>query len=887
MKSYRLSVDECIKKLTTDPQKGLSKSEAKKRLDEYGPNKLPEKKQSSLLYVFFLQFKNPLIYILLIAATIIFFLGEHLDAFVISGVLIFNAIIGTIQEGRTRTILSSLQKYLKSEAIVLRDGKKEIIPDEKIVPGDIIILQEGEKVPADARIIEVHKLRINEAMLTGESAPVKKDTNAIEQEVPVHDQSNMVFKGTYVLSGSGKALVSATGRNTEIGELNRTVEEIQTETPLKESLDRLSRLILLFIFIMCIILFIIGFAIGKTLTHLLIILTALFICVIPEGLPVVFTLALVSGAYRMAKKNVIVKRLQAVEGIGRANVIIIDKTGTLTRNEMVVSDIYSNNTMYTVTGQGYKAEGNILHNEKEIEELSENLTLLAQATTLLNNSEIEYDEDLDLYHIKGDPTEAAAGVFGEKLGFPESEVKEEYSLVHEIPFDPDLRFHLGIYEYGGNYIAFIAGAPELIIEKSNQTQDELNSALHRMLEQGLRTGAYAKQDIEPNQIEKLKQNDWENIEEFALKNIDFLGLIGIQDTIRKNVENSIQSARKAGLQIIMATGDHKDTAEYIARKVDIYNEGDRSIDGPELSEMSDKELKEIAKEITVFSRVTPEQKLRIVQVYQDLGNIVAMTGDGVNDAPPLVAANIGIAMGAIGTDVAKQASDMVLLDDSFSSILDAIEEGRNIYDALRRTILYFFTTNTGEVLIIFFSLILLLPLPLLAPQILWLNLITDGFLDAALAMEPKEKDLLSKHVKIPGTFLVDKSIFLKMLYMSIPMALGSLALFYYYLNDNITHARTMALVSMAVYQWVNAWNCRSEKKSIFTLGLFANKWLILATAFVALLQVFILYNSYAQFVFKTTPITITQWGLVGLITLPLLFVEETRKYIFKKLKLYT
>ena len=867
MKWYTLSIKELIAQFETNAKNGLSEKEAAYRLQLHGENVLPEKPTPSLFLVFLTQFQNPLIYILLIAAGIILLLGDPLDASIISGVLFFNAILGAIQEGRTQNILASLKQFVLSDSIVIRDGKRMVIPDKELVPGDIIVLQEGEKIGADARLVEANNVLVDEAFLTGESIGVRKNTEIMADELPIHDQHNMLFRGSYVLSGLGKALVIGTGTHTEIAQLGAAVEKIETETPLKRSLDRLSRYILLFILIICSLMFVYGLLIGKPLTELLVMLTALFICVIPEGLPVVFTLTLVTGAYRMAKKHVLIKRLQAVEGLGRTNTIIIDKTGTLTRNEMMVSIAYADGKLYRVTGQGYRITGNIFSNDvplQEIDQLSE-LKLMGHAAVLLGKAEIEYVQKLDLFHVKGDPTEAALQIFAHKLGFYKNSLLKMYIKRDEVPFSSETKWQAGIFTQKGNLYSFIIGAPEVIFARSTNITDADRLALDKLLEQGLRVIACA-----------YKEGD------VLTNNLIFLGILGIQDTIRQEVKETVTDTRNAGLRLVMATGDHKETAEYIATQVGMLQPNDLVIDGSELNIMNDQELAHQLSHATVFSRVTPEQKIRIVHAFQKRGDIVAMTGDGVNDAPSLVAADLGIAMGNIGTEVAKQAADIILLDDSFNSLIDGIKEGRNIFYALRRVILYFFATNLGEVLVVLFALILNLPLPIGAAQILWLNLVTDGFLDVALSMEQQEKGLLQHIMPKDNRQLLDWALFLKTFYMAIPMGIGSLLIFYYYAPFNLEHARSMTLVTMAMFQWFNAWNCRSERLSNFQLNFFANKWLLAATALVFGLQILVLHNRFMQFIFKTVPISFNQWLLVIVIASPIFFLEELRKFITQR-----
>jgi magnesium-transporting ATPase (P-type) len=864
MNPYQMSSEQLYTIYKSNKTTGLSNDEAKKRLKEYGPNTIPEGKEASLLNVFFDQFRNPLIYILLMAAGLILLLGDPLDASIISGILFFNAIIGTLQEGRAHTILHSLRQFIRSDAVVRRNGETLIIPDTELVLGDIIMIREGEKITADARLIENHGMIVDEAMLTGESIGIEKHTNAIDHEyVQIADQKNMLFRGTYILFGYGTAIVTATGKNTEIGKLGITVEEIKTETPLKAEIDALSGKILMFVFGICSCMFIFGIAIGTSFTELLVMLTALFICIIPEGLPTVLTITLVTGASAMAKKNVLIKRLQAVEGIGRASVIMIDKTGTLTRNELIVSKVYTNHTLYTVTGQGYKKEGTILLNGKPLADLTL-LHPVAIACALLDHSEKEYVIKQDIFHVKGEPLEAALGIFAQKAGVIKAQLNTVFIPLKDIPFDRRLWMQAGFYDNAGTTTLFVMGTPEAVFVHSCNVDSIMHQEVSTLLHEGYRVIAIAeKKDVLPPYTA-------------IPSDLTVLALVAVQDSIRSEVAASVKAIHDSHVHMVMATGDHKETALYVAKKVGIFSEGDLVLDGHQLDALSDTDLEKSLDHITVFSRTSAQQKLRVIYAFQKKGKTVAMTGDGINDAPALVAADLGIAMGRIGTEVAKQASDMVLLDDSLTSIIDAIQEGRHVFYTLRRVVLYFFTTNLGEVFIVLFALLLRLPLPITAAQILWLNLITDGFLNAALSMEPHEETVLQSNTFIQK-HLVDTALVLKILYLSLPMGIGSIGIFLYYYQTDLAHARTMVLITMAMYQWFNAWNCRSEKRSIFTIGLYSNAWLITATLFVFGLQFFLLTNTIMQSIFETEPLTLNQWLVIVLLTAPLLLVEELRK----------
>lgn len=883
---YQQDISSLSHHFSTDIQNGLSEKQARELLKKYGLNALPEQPHPSIWWVFLSQFASPLIYILLLAALLIFLFGDnHLDAFIICGILLFNAVIGTIQEGRTHKILAGLKKFFVQDVVVIRDGKKQVIESKYVVPGDIIIVRDGQLVPADARIIESHELKINEAMLTGESTAVSKNAHVISKELPLADQSNMLFSGTYVLVGWARVIVVATGLDTELGKIQKTVEQTQTEVPLAKQMQKLSWFIIWFVIGLCLMLLSVGILTGYPAKELIVMLTALFICVIPEGLPVVLTLVLVTGVYRMAKQRVLVKNMQAVEGLGHANVIVIDKTGTLTRNEMIVTHVYADDQKYTVSGKGYYIQGNLFHEGKEVEPKA-SLQQMAKGLILLNTATITFVEHRNSFEVKGDPTQAALFVFAKKLNLFDDTLEKEYKKIFEIPFESTHKYHAAFYEYKGKGIAFVTGTPEVIFKMTNPDQTA-HETLNSFLQDGLRTIATAECHFS---LADIPADATRNYFEYLLaKNTKFLGLCGIEDAIRPEAVHTISRARKAGFQIVMATGDHQRTALSIAKQVGIYRDGDEAIDGPEFDKLSDIQLQELITHTTVFSRVSPEQKLRIIKAFHAKNYIVAMTGDGINDAPSLVAADIGIAMGGIGTEVAKEASDLVLLDDSVKNIISGIEEGRHTIYALRRVILYFFSTNLAEILIILFAFIvsivvpqLKLAFPLTAAQILWLNLITDGFLDSALAMEKKEKGLLFDQ-KWFGSHhhLIDKSLIKHMFFCAVPMALGSLYVFLLFSYVDIPLARTMTLLTLGMFQWFNAWNCRSETLSIFQLGWWSNKWLIFATIVVITLQILLLYVPFLQTLFSTVPLNMYQWLFAALVSSSILWIEEIRKIVVR------
>lgn len=868
-------------------ENGLTDEEAKKRLQKYGPNRFADSKKTSLLVIFLQQFQSPLIYVLLFAAAIILALGEKIDALVIMIVLVFNAITGTIQEGKAQNTLRALKQFSETFATVIRNGEKIIVKDTEVVPGDIIDLQEGEKVPADARIIFANNLTIDEASLTGESEPITK-TNAIlpNESLPVADQKNMVFKGTNILSGNGTAIIVATGLNTEIGKIAKQISEIDTEIPLKTDIRNLSRIVIVAVFLINFFLIATGVILGNSIKEMFFTAVALAISIIPEGLPIVVTLVLATGMWRLSKQHVLIKRLQAVEALGQTKIIAVDKTGTLTKNEMVVETIYVNNKFFEVTGNGYEPKGSVYLEDKIIDPLNHpELVFSGKIAAFCANAKTYFVEKASAWKISGDPTEAAILVFSEKIGFQHDVAEQESPKILELPFNYQKKYRATIRNVEGKNFLSIIGAPEKIIELckniynendveilNKNKKTELESIFNKMAEKGLRVVAFAANpeiDIKTFDPEKLPT-------------LSFVGFFGIKDGLRPEVKEAVQKVKSANIRTLMITGDHRLTAISIAKEAGIYQDGDSVITGEEIDSISDTELIKKIAHTSVFARVTPKHKLLIIQAYRKRGEIIAMTGDGVNDAPSLVAADLGVAMGRIGTEVAKEASDIVLMDDNFGSIVLAVEEGRNIYKTIKKVILYLFSTNLGEVLTIISALLLRLPAPLLPAHIIWLNFVTDGFLDVSLAMEPKEDGLLSDHNKQPKKYLVDKIMAYRMLLMAVPMAIGTLCLFKLYFETDITKAWTISLTTLAVFQWFNAWNCRHENKSIFNINLFSNKYLIGATLIVIFLQLFAIYNHFMQNFLHTTGLNLSEWLLIITTASSVVLIEEIRKFFYRK-----
>ncbi len=902
-------------------ERGLTKEEANERFQKYGLNKLPAGKVDGLPLIFLRQFQSPLIYILFAAAGIVFAMGSTIDALIIFTVLLFNAIVGTIQEGKAQNTLLALKMFAETSATVLRDGKELIIPDAQVIPGDIILLQEGEKVPADARIIFANTLKVDEASLTGESEPVTKidavlpaSPNASASDrpsrdgsqggpsdnLPVADQKNMVFKGTHILSGNGIAVVVATGLATEIGKIAQKISTLDTEIPLKTNIRYLSRIIVVTVAIISVSLIILGVFSGKSLKEMFTTAVALSVSIIPEGLPVVITLVLATGVHRMSKRNVLVKRLQAVEALGQTKVIAVDKTGTLTRNEMVIQRVYVDGKIFDITGSGYEPKGEAIFAGKIIDPLNHPELLFSGkiaafgANARLSFSSPAGGEEFGVWKIAGDPTEAAMLVFSEKIGFRHEILEQDTPKIFELPFDYRKKYHATIRTVDGKNFLTIIGAPEKVLELcknvwhkngaenlNEEKKKELESVFHNLAQSGFRVVAYA---INPDTGRSMDGD--------AMPPLTLVGFFGMNDALRSEVKEAMQRVRAADMRVVMITGDHRLTAQAIAKEADIWRAGDNVLTGEEIDKMSDDELSEKLVSTSVFARVTPEHKLRIIQAYRKRGETVAMTGDGVNDAPSLVAADLGVAMGKIGTEVAKEAADIVLLDDNFASIVGAAEEGRSIYKTIKKVLTFLFSTSMGEVINITGALVLKWPIPLLPSQIIWLNFVTDGFLTAALAMEPKELGLMQGKFARPKKWIVDGFMMKRMLLMAPIMGLGTLYLFSRYFSAiggsafggemDLTKGWTIALTTMAIFQWFNAWNCRSESKSIFQMNPFSNMFLVGTTAIVICLQLAAVYTPFLQKILHTTPLSLSEWLIIISVASSIILVEEIRKFFYRR-----
>jgi Ca2+-transporting ATPase len=860
---------------------GLTASAAMARLAQYGRNELPTAPSDSLARIFVRQFQSPLIYVLFAAAVAVLAMGDAVDAAIIGAVLLFNAGVGTLQEGRAQNTLAALRHFVATTATVLRDGREDIVSDAEVVPGDTIVLQEGERVPADARVLVASNLAVDEAPLTGESTPVHKAEITLRGDASLAEQRNMVFKGTYVLTGSGRALVVATGTNTAVGRIAQKLVGIDSDVPLKAKVQRLSRAIVMTVGSISVLLFVGGLAAGRPVADMFATVVSLAVSIIPEGLPIVLTLVLATGVWRMSKRNALVKRLQAVEALGQAQVIAVDKTGTIIKNELVVQKVYVAGEMFDISGSGYDPAGEVRAGGSAVDPASHPELLLAgRVAALCAGARVVYDEATRQWRVAGDPTEAALLVLSRKVGFHRDDLVHEFPLLAEIPFDYRLKYRAALHqgEAKVNLLAAV-GAPEVILAACSSVQGAsgvtpLDSEQRRQLDEvftkfsraGLRViaGAVAKRDKH-----SLAPGD--------LADLTFVGFYAMKDGLRPEVRSAVTRAQGAGIRVVMITGDNRITARAVAREAGIYRAGDTVLTGTEVDHLDDAALAQRVTDVAVFARVTPEHKLRIINAYRSRGEVVAMTGDGVNDAPSLVAADLGVAMGKIGTEVAKEAADIVLLDDNFSSIVAAVEEGRSIIRTIKKVITYLFSTSLGELLTIAVALVLGMPLPLLAAQIIWLNFVTDTFLDVSLGMEPREPGLLDGRAPAASRYLVDGAMVRRMVLMALPMAAGTLLMFYHYLGSDIVKAGTVALTTLTVFQWFNAWNCRSANRSVFRQNPFTNPYLLGATAVTVSLHLLAIYAPPLQGILRTVPLSLNDWLIIIPVAASVFVVEEVRK----------
>lgn len=869
---HSLSVEKVLAEIKTDPVSGLSSSEAESRRAEFGFNRLTPKRGTPAWFRFLLQFHQPLIYILLIAAVITSLLKEVVDASVIFGVVIVNAFIGFIQEAKALKALDALSRTMTAHATVVRDGKEAKVSSVELVPGDVVIVSSGDKVPADIRLFQSRDLSVNESALTGESVPVEKRIEALDGGTELADRNNMLYASTFVTYGQARGAVTATGDATEVGrisELISTAEDLQT--PLTLKIAHFSHKLLYAILALSALTFVIGVIRGNSFVNMFMAAVALAVGAIPEGLPAAVTITLAIGVARMAKRNAIIRKLPAVETLGSTGVICSDKTGTLTENQMTVQRVLSGGRMYEVSGTGYSSEGAIKLKEGGPAAVNTALKECLTAGYLCNDSRVV--EKDGKFIVEGDPTEGALIVSANKgVSFFGGEIPK-FRRVDSIPFESEHQYMATLHEgpQGARFV-YIKGALEKLLSRcADQMGDDgaaqaIDSAMAEktaedMASQGLRVLALARMDIAAG-TEKIDHGS-------IAGSLTFLGLQGMIDPPRKEAVEAVKNCHLAGIQVKMITGDHLLTAKAIAAALGLKSslsgagakESLAAMSGKELEELDDKALMDTVDKVSVFARVSPEQKLRLVKAFQARGYVTAMTGDGVNDAPALKQANIGVAMGLSGTEVAKEAADMVLVDDNFATIEAAVEEGRCVFDNLRKFIVWTIPTNVGEGFAILIAVVAGVTLPIVPVQILWINMTTAVCLGLMLAFEPKEPDIMRRLPIDPKTPIMTGSLVVRTLFVGALLMAGVFGLFIYEKNSgaSLEQARTAAVNALVFGELFYLFNCRSLTRSMFAIGVFSNKWIIVGVSVTIVLQVLFTYLPVMNRFFHSAPIDMNAW----------------------------
>ena len=859
---HTLSWKETVKKLSSNSQKGLSEKEAKVRQQKFGKNLLPKEKPFPKLKILLGQFQSPLIYILIIAGIITLILGEYTDSIVIFSAVILNTIVGYFQENKAIETLRELKKVVKIKAEVLREGDVKVVDSDELVPGDIIILNSGDKVPADARIIESHNLKINQMALTGEWLPDEKHSNILPEKTPMADRDNLVYMGTIVEDGKAKAIVIKTGGGTEIGKVAQMVKEAKEEkTPLQKKLSRFSKIIGAIIVLFCLIIFIEGVITGNSFIEMFTVAVAVVVAAIPEGLPVAMTVILALGMQRILKRKGLVRKLLAAETLGSTTVICTDKTLTLTEGKMRVSEILT--------------ESELLGNKK-----GDHLLALKIAT-LANEAFIENPEQImEKWIIRGRPTDKALLLAGMEMGINKKELEKKLPLITELPFNSVNKYLAKVLKLNKKEdVIYVSGAPEKLLEMSKylrrgnkkvlltpQMTAEIESKLEGLANKGLRVVAVAYKKIE-------------NVKDL-LDNLVFVGLIALKDPVRKGVKRAMKICRQAGMKPIIVTGDHKLTARAVAKELGFRIREENIMEGKELDELPEEDFRKKFKKIQIYARVEPKHKMRIVQAWQEAGEVVAMTGDGINDAPALKKADIGVALGS-GTEVAKGASDLILLNDNFSIIVAAIEEGRAIIDNIRKVITYLLADSFTEIVLVGFSILAGFPLPITAAQILWTNLIEAGLPNIALAFEPKEKDLMKQKSQGHNVPLLTKEMKVIIFVIGILTDLMLLGLFFWLWGQthNIAYVRTMIFTALSVDSLFFIFSCKSLRQNLWHINPFSNKILLIAWGFSFLMLIPAVYLPFFQTFLKTVPLGIFDWLIIlGLGIIQLILIEITKYY---------
>ncbi len=900
---HTMDTEEVMRRLQTN-RNGLSKEEAERRLRQFGYNELKERKRVTPLQIFLNQFKDIFVIMLLIAIVISIMvawyrtttapdaegsIGEYVDSITIGAIVILNAVVGFVQEYRSEKAMEAMKKLTAPRARLVRDGKEVIIPAREVVPGDIVLLEAGDRSPADCRLVETVDLKTDEAVLTGESTPVEKETGIVDEKTPVADRKNSVFMATHVIYGRGKGVITSTGMTTEFGKIAEMVQAVEEEeTPLKQKLERFAKKLGIIIVAVCIVIFALelyeifvlnvteGPDVIRNITETFMVAVALAVSAVPEGLPAVVTISLALGARELAKRNAIIRKLASAETLGATTVICSDKTGTLTKGEMTVRKIYTDDKLVDVTGVGYESKGDFLLNGSRIDPKADTqLTLLLRAGTLCSNA--FYDGK----SVIGDTTEGALIVAAAKAGMTKENLEHMYPRVQEVPFTSERKRMTTVHKSPeGKFYAYVKGAPEIILERCdyvlhNGRDEVLTQKKHRsilkaneeMASEALRLLGIAYKELPKDVSENF---DEENVE----MGLVFVGLVGMIDPPREEAYEANQLCQNAGIKTVMITGDHKLTAVAVAKELGMLK-SDTVLTGTELDNLSNEGFENVVEDVVVYARVSPEHKLRIVRALKKKGHIVAMTGDGVNDAPALKQSDIGVAMGISGTDVTREAADMVLADDNFATIVNAVEGGRSIYDNIRKFSFFLLRSNFDELLVIGTFALLGLELPLTPGMILWINLVTDGGPAVALSMDPPADDVMKRQPRNPNEGILHGRI-ASILATFVTQFLGTAVLFYiarYVFNEPLAEARSLAFVQATLQELIIVWNCRSEKHNAFKVGFTSNKFLLFAVLISAFGTLLVPYIG----LFGTAPLELVDWAMVipisfsGFLILPEVF----------------
>lgn len=879
---YKEEIEEILKILNT-AREGLSTADAKERLNKYGKNELPQKHPESLFSIFFRQINNPLIYVLLASALLAIAMGELTDGMVVAGVVIVNALIGFFQEYRSSREIAALKQMVPEKAVVLRDKMPTTIDAVAVVPGDVVYLQAGDRVPADIRLFEAKGFKATEAALTGESLPTPKSSQVIKDEVVLGDRKNIAFNGTSVASGVARGIVVETGLRTELGKINiMLTETIKTETPLTRSIAKVAANLTIMITAVSVIFFGIALLRGYPLVDGVLAAITLAVAAIPEGIPAIITIALAIGVRRMARRRAVIRHLPAVETLGSTTVICSDKTGTITKNEMTVKQLWTLKNRVILSGIGYDPAGSLEINGNKVTEITDDVHDLLLAGILCNEAYLKNKDNK--WQIEGDPTEGALLTSALKANLEPQRLRNRFKRFDIIPFESEYKFMATLNDIDGRKVTFLKGAPEVVIDKCVLQQDQKENIRQTILdlaENGMRVLAFARKELQSEELTFDSVN----------YGFEFIGLQAIIDPPREEVKVAIAHCHSAGIKVKMITGDHQATAAAIGKDLGIMS-SQGSIAGSSLESMSEDELVKTSADVNIFARVAPEHKLKLVAGLQKNGEVVAMTGDGVNDAPALKKADIGVAMGITGTAVSKDSADIVLTDDNFATIVSAVEEGRRVYDNLIKAMAFALPTNVGEALILlvavaFFPIVQGVPLLPMSPvQILWINLVATVSLALPLAFESKERDIMKRAPRKPGEPILNKFVIFRTVLVAMIMAAVGIGLFISTFNSAIetstraealSKAQTMAVTSVIFLQIFYLLNCRSLRESIFSIGIFTNYTVFIGISVLLLLQAGYVYLPFMNDLFGSYPLGFDEWIesiLYGAIVLPIITIEK-------------